>query len=120
MNRELEALLCIAAKRVGYGVKGVREETAEEFGVPVALLGRKGETLPGWFLPCKTTGYYTPKGTPSLTLDMNSPGDGWTRYSLAELRSDSTGHYGFRGATCVRNLAEMKAYLRGVIDGATP
>lgn len=117
MNKELEALLMLAAKATKRGVKGVSEERAAEFGVEVAQLGRKGETLPGWYLPCETTGYYTPSGIPALCLDMSSPGDGWTRYSVAELRPESTGHYRF-GYTGVMTLAEVKLYLRGVAEGA--
>lgn len=117
MNKELEALLMIAAKATGRGVYGVDPKRAEEFGVQLAKLGRKGETLPGWFLPCESTGYYTPKGVPALTIDASSPGDGWTRYSVAELRADSTGHYRFGFEGCM-TLAECKLFLRGVATGA--
>lgn len=117
MNKELEALLMIAAKATGRGVFGVSKERAKEFGVELAQLGRKGETLPGWSLPCETTGYYTPSGRPAITIDANSPGDGWTRYSIAELRTDSTGHYRFGFEGCM-TLAECKLYLRGVAEGA--
>ena len=117
MNKELEALLMLAAKATGRGVKGVSAERAAEFGVELAQLGRKGETLPGWHLPCEATGYYTPSGRPSLCIDMSSPGDGWTRYSVTELRPDSTGHYRF-GFAGVMTLAEVKLYLRGVAEGA--
>lgn len=117
MQKELEALLMMAAKATGRGVYGVSAEGAKEFGVEVAQLGRAGMTLAGWHLPCETTGYYTPSGKPALTLDMSSPGDGWTRYSVAELRSTSTGHYRFGFEGCM-TLAECKLFLRGVATGA--
>ena len=117
MQKELEALLMMAAKATGRGVYGVSAERAKEFGVEVAQLGRAGMTLAGWHLPCETTGYYTPSGKPALTLDMSSPGDGWTRYSVAELRSTSTGHYRFGFEGCM-TLAECKLFLRGVATGA--
>jgi len=107
----------LAAKATGRGVHGVHRERAAEFGVEVAVLGHKGDLLPGWHLPCETTGYYTPSGRPALCLDMSSPGDGWTRYSVAELRNTSTGHYQF-GFAGVMTLAECKVYLRGVAEGA--
>lgn len=117
MNKELEALLMLAAKATGRGVYGVNPERAKEYGVEVGQLGRKGQTLPGWFLPCETTGYFTPHGKPCLVIDASSPGDGWTRYSLAELRPESTGHYGV-GYSGVMTLAEIKLYLRGMAEGA--
>lgn len=117
MNKELEALLMLAAKATRRGVYGVRPERAEEFGVELAQLGLKGETLPGRHLPCESTGYYTPSGQPALAIDASSPGDGWTRYSVTELRHDSTGHYRFGFEGCM-TLAECKLYLRGVAEGA--
>lgn len=123
MTRELEALLLTAAKATGYGVVGVNTARAAEWGVRVGTLVRAGETPPGGRKPATTTGYYCRRGdgqpTPEacLALDANSPGDGWTRYSLIVLREDSTGQYGFAGSTCVRNSAEMKSYLRGIADG---
>lgn len=117
MNKELEALLMIAAKATGRGVVGPSAERAAEFGVELGRLGRKGELLEGWHLPCASTGYYTPSGIPSLTIDASSPGDGWTRYSVSELRPDSTGHYRFGYEGCM-TLAECKLYLRGVAEGA--
>lgn len=123
MNRELEALLLTAAKAIGYGVVGVRPERAAEWGVRVGQLVRAGEVPPGGREKATTTGYYCKRGdgqhTPGqcLAIDQHSPGDGWTRYSLIVLREDSTGHYGFAGATCVRSRAEMVAYLRGIADG---
>jgi hypothetical protein len=117
MNKELEALLILAAKATGRGVYGVNPDRAAEFGVEVAILVRKGETLPGWYLRCETNGYYTPSGRPALVIDRSSPGDGWTRHSIAELRSDSTGHYRF-GFAGLMTQAECKLYLRGVAEGA--
>lgn len=117
MNKELEALLMIAAKATRRGVVGPSEERCKEFGVEQGVLGRAGMTLAGWHLPCKTTGYYTPSGAPSLTINASSPGDGWTRYSIAELRQDSTGHYRFGYEGCM-TLAECKLYLRGIAQGA--
>lgn len=117
MNKELEALLLIAAKATNRGVVGVTSQRCEEFGVEFGRLGRKGETLPGWHLPCETTGYYTPSGIPCLAIEAHSPGDGWTRYRITELRADSTGHYGF-GYEGGMTLAECKLYLRGVAQGA--
>lgn len=123
MNQELEALLLSAAKAVGYGAVGVSKARAAEWGVRVGELVRAGEVPPGGHKPATTTGYYCRRDdgqpTPSrcLAIDANSPGDGWTRYSLAVLCEESTGHYGFAGATCVHNRAEMVAYLRGIADG---
>jgi hypothetical protein len=115
MNKELEALLMIAAKATGRGVKGVSEERAAEFGVEVAQLVRQGEQ---WGLQiADKTGYRTASGLNSLVIDQSSPGDGWTRYSVAELRPESTGHYRF-GFAGVMTLAECKLYLRGVAEGA--
>lgn len=123
MNKELEALLMLAAKATGRGVAGVDQARAAEFGVRVAFLVRAGEVPPGGRKPVTVAGYHGKRGdgqpTPDafLTLDMSSPGDGWTRYSVAELRPESTGHYRF-GYAGVMTLAEVKLYLRGVAEGA--
>ena len=124
MRKELEALLLSAAKAIGYGVVGVDHARAAEFGVRVGVLVREGELPPGGRKAVKLTGYYCKTGdgqpTPErcLVIDANRPGDGWTRYTLAELRQDSTGHYSFGGSACLRNYSEMCNYLRGIIDGA--
>lgn len=124
MNKELEALLLTAAKAIGYGVSAnVDSKRAKEWGVPVAGFIRDGEPMPGTTRRAKAAGYYChvgfrPKHGCSLALDQYSPGDGWTRYSLAVLGEDSTGHSGFSGRCASLTLAEMKAYLRGVADGA--
>ena len=116
MQKELEALLCLAAKATGRGVHGVKPDRAAEFGVEVAELVLKGVRWLGGGAVA-STGYYTPSGRPALVLDMSSPGDGWTRYSVAELRQDSTGHYRFGFEWCM-TLAECKLFLRGVATGA--
>ncbi len=117
MNKELEALLIRAAKATGRGVLGPTPERAAEFGVDVAKLVREGELIPGTKIVCHKTGYYTPGGKTSLCIEANSPGEGWTRYSVYEVRPDSTGRYNF-GYSGVMTLGECKTYLRGVIDGA--
>ncbi len=115
MNKELEALLMLAAKATGRGVKGVDPVRAAEFGVELAELVREGQEWCG-VKPTKA-GYHTISGLNSLVIDQSSPGDGWTRYSVAELRPESTGHYRF-GFAGVMTLAECKFYLRGVAEGA--
>lgn len=115
MNKELEALLQIAAKATGRGVKGVSAERAAEFGVELAELVRQGEQWGHQI--AEKTGYRTASGLNSLVIDMSSPGDGWTRYSVVELRPESTDHYRFGFAWCM-TLAECKLYLRGVAEGA--
>ncbi len=115
MNKELEALLMIAAKATGRGVKGVNAERAAEFGVELAELVRQGEQWGHQI--AEKTGYRTASGLNSLVIDASSPGDGWTRYSVAELRPESTGHYrvGYEG--CM-TLSECKLFLRGMACGA--
>jgi hypothetical protein len=123
MNKELEALLLMAAKATGRGVVGPSQERAAEFGVRHGVLVRAGEIPPGARKPAEVTGYHCKRGdgqfspTACLTIDASSPGDGWTRYSVAELRLESTGHYrvGYEG--CM-TLQECKLYLRGMIAGA--
>lgn len=113
MNKELEALLLMAAKSLRMGVYGVDKDRAAEFGVDHAVLATEGSRLPGWHRACQTTGYYIPSGGSSLTIDRHSPGDGWARYHVSRLTAESTGHYSFSpyGMT----LAECKAFLRGII-----
>jgi len=126
MNKELEALLLTAAKATSYGVVGVDQERANDWGVRVAKFTREGELPEGGRAPAKTSGYYAKRGdgqpTPKyhLGIEANSPGDGWTRYSLFVYSEDTTGVRHFRGQCNVYTLAEMKAYLRGVACGATP
>lgn len=118
MQKELEALLMIAAKATGRGVYGVNRDRAAEFGVEMAQLVREGELVhPQRHSLAESTGYYTPSGKPALVIDASSPGDGWTRYSVAELRTDSTGHYRFGFEGCM-TLSECKLFLRGVATGA--
>ena len=120
MNKELEALLLIAAKATGRGVVGVSPERAAEFGVETGELLRKGDERrdsDGIYQNVLSTGYYTASGVNCLTIDASSLGDGWTRYSVAELRPTSTGHYRFGFEGCM-TLSECKLYLRGVAQGA--
>ena len=123
MRKELEALLLSAAKAIGYGVVGVDPIRAADWGVRAGVLVQAGEVPPGGRKPVSVAGYHCKTGdgqpTPTrcLTLDIN--GVGRLNYSLAELRPETTAHYSFNGSTCIRSLSEMKAYLRGIIDGAT-
>jgi hypothetical protein len=118
MTKELEALLMTAAKVLGMGVVGCDEKRALDWGVSVAKFARKGEHLDGWYLPCETTGYYIPSGGQSLGIEENSPGDGWTRYSLFVYGPTTTGVCHFQGCSGVYRLGEMKTLLRGIYYGA--
>ncbi len=119
MNKELEALLMMAAKGLGLGVVGVDPERAGEFGVQLGALRRAGELVHDQrHMLAETTGYYTPTGVDSLVIDADSPGDGWTRYSVARLTSGHTGRHSFSPHGMGMNLAECKAFLRGVIVAA--
>jgi hypothetical protein len=125
MNKELEALLFRVAKATDRGVVGVNEKRAHQWGVPVGKLVRKGEVIPGHSKKAKLTGYYCPYSVwrpPSgecLAIDNNGHAGGpAARYMLAVFAEDSTGEYGFGGRYDRMTLSEMKAYLRGVADGA--
>ena len=118
MNKNLEALLMLAAKATKRGVYGVDPKRAEEYGVELATLCRKGDALLGLPLPCETTGYYCASGSECLAIDAYSPGDGFTRYSVVTLKPESTGHYRFAGDTGM-SLKECRAFLQGVIAGAS-
>jgi hypothetical protein len=115
MNKELEALLMMAAKGMSLGVVVVDKQRAQEFGVEPAAFVREGEFWGVTRAP--TTGFYTNRGVDSLVIDTHSPGDGWTRYSVSRVPCGHTGHYSFspHGMT----LAEVKAFLRGVIVART-
>jgi hypothetical protein len=111
MNKELEALLMMAAKGMGLGVVGVDGQRALSFDVEAATLLHPGQP---WGLGhAETTGFYAASGVDSLAIDAHSPGDGWTRYHVARIRCGRTGHHSFspHGMT----LTEGKAFLRGVI-----
>jgi hypothetical protein len=125
MNKELEALLLSAAKATDRGVVGVNEERARAWGVPVGKFVREGEVLPGHSKEAKVTGYYCPFSVwrpPSgecLVMDNNGHAGGpAARYTLGVLTESGTGQPSFGGRHERMTLAEMKAYLRGVADGA--
>jgi hypothetical protein len=124
MNKELEALVLTAAKALDMGIVGVNEARAHEWGVPVGKFVRAGEVLPGHSRRAKTTGYYCPYSVwrpPSgecLFVDHVEHGDGKSHYRLAVLREADTGHGSFGGRNAGFSLKELKAYLRGVEDGA--
>lgn len=120
----VEAQVLRVAKALGMGVVGIDAKRAAEFGVPVATFVRKGELIPGCRSYADTAGYYAPRSNPlgvpkrHLTIDAHSPGDGWTRYRLAELGEPNTAHYDFSGYSMSCTLAEFSAYLRGIECGA--
>lgn len=120
----LEAQVLRCAKSLGLAVVGIDAKRAAEFGVPVAKLVRKGELIPGHNEYADATGYYAPRSNPlgipssSLHIDASSPGDGWTRYRLVELRETGTGHYTFYGGDEGRTATEFSAFLRGIEAGA--
>jgi hypothetical protein len=119
MNKELEALLMTAAKETGYGVVGCDPARAADWGVELAKFTREGEPNP--FAPgggtYATTGYRISTGGKSLGIEGNSPGDGWTRYSLFVYGPHTTGVSHFAGGG-VYTLSEMKTLLRGIYYGA--
>ncbi len=125
MNKELEALLISAAKAMSFGVAGVDERRAMQWSVPSGKLVRKGQVIPGHSKKAKVTGYYCPYSVwrpPSgecLAIDNNGHAGGpAARYMLIVLSEYGTGTCGFGGRYDRMTLSEMKAYLRGVADGA--
>lgn len=118
MNKNLEALLLIAARSLGMGAVGVDPERAKDYRCEVGKLRREGELIEGWLEPIKTTGYYTDSGADSLSIDIYSPGDGFSRYRVVKLKPDSTGHYGFGASEGGMTLKEIRCYLQGIIAGA--
>ncbi len=121
MNKELEALLLTACKTLGMGAVGVSESRAEEWGVPVAKYVRAGELIHlQRHSLAETSGYYIPhRDGQSLGVEANSPGDGWTRYSLFVYGPDTTGVKHFRGHAEVHDLKSIKTLLRGIALGAS-
>lgn len=124
MNKELEALLLSAAKALDLGVVGVPVERARAWGVPVGVFVREGATIPGHSKKARTSGYYCPYSAwrpPSarcLFVDKVEHGDGRSHYGIFLLREDTTGYCAFNGQNHGFSLSEIKAYLRGVADGA--
>jgi hypothetical protein len=124
MNKELEALLLSAAKALDLGVVGVNPERACDWGVPMGVLVLEGQTIPGHSKKARTAGYYTPYSAwrpPSgkcLFVDHVEHGDGKSHYQIFLLSEDTTGYGAFNGRHDGFSLSEMKAYLRGVADGA--
>jgi len=126
MNKELEALLLCAAKALGLGVVGVSVERAADFGVPLGMFVRQGAPLPGDVTKkARWNGYYCcrradRKKVPDrmLFVDPVDHGDGTGHYSLFMLSEPSTGYGSFVGQNRAFSLREIKAYLRGVADGA--
>jgi hypothetical protein len=125
MNKELEALLLNAAKALKTGVVGVNTERARDWGVPVGVFVKAGDTLPGHSKRAPASGYYCPYSAlwrpPSgecLFIDQVGHGDGTSHYRLAVLCEATTGQGSFGGRNSGLSLRELKAYLRGVEDGA--
>jgi hypothetical protein len=124
MNKELEALLLSAAKALDYGVVGVKPERARDWGVPVGVFCREGDRIPGHSKKARTSGYYTPYSTwrpPSgrcLYVDQVEVPSVPVFYHLVVLSEDTTGHGSLNGRHDPFTLSELKAYLRGVTDGA--
>jgi hypothetical protein len=124
MNKELEALLLSAAKALDLGVVGVDEDRARAWGVPVGSFVQAGEVIPGHSKKAKTSGYYCPYSVwrpptgECLMLDHGESQPGKSVYQLVVLRETDTGHGHVAGRIEDRSLAEMKAYLRGLADGA--
>lgn len=120
----IEAQLMRCAKALGLAVAGIDPKRAAEFGVPVATLVRKGQPIPFSQSYADATGYFSPSSLPgrtpnrALLINAHSPGDGWTRYRLVELRETDTGHHDFYGGNEARTMAEFSAFLRGVEAGA--
>lgn len=121
MNKELEALLLTAAKCIGYGVRGVSKSRAADWGVPVSEFVQAGATIPGTSAKAKRAGYYCPRSVwrpkhgKSLYLDHSSVYGG---YALLVLSEEGSGESHWQGNLSRWSLREMKAYLRGVADGA--
>lgn len=119
MKKELEAHLIRAAKALNWSVcPSVKQARAEELGAVASKFVREGELIPTTNKRAKTTGYY-PVGTfratvelRTLTIDMSSPGDGWTRYRISELRPGDTGHgspFGLASLTYAECIAKLTA-----------
>jgi len=119
MNKELEALLLSAAKALDYGVVGVHPARARQWGVPVGVFVAAGHVIPGHSKKARTSGYYCPYSVwrPPSGQCLLVHGE-LGSYRLAVLREDTTGHASFNGRIDDMSFGEIKAYLRGVADGA--